>query len=131
MNKMTKITRAETTCVERNWRQSAGGRVLTFDMMLEMTESPKVAALGRDSEVVFDDKRYVLIQKKVVREASPHLVRLVLERARGTERTWSARSRQSLLPASFSRVGCAPPLASHVAVTSTFRTPAHNSPDNR
>jgi len=120
MDKMTKITRAEATYVERNWRQSAGGRVLTFDMMLEMTESPKVAALGRDSEVVFDDKRYVLIQKEVVSEASPHLVRLVLERAGGTEGTWSARSRQPLSPASLFRVGCAPPLASHVAVTSAF-----------
>ena len=70
MNGLTTITRAETTCVEHNWLQSAGGRVLTFDMMLEIPHSPKVAALGRSSEVVFEDKQYIVNHKEVVRKAS-------------------------------------------------------------
>lgn len=120
MDELTRITRAETTYVEQNWRQGAGGRVLTFDMMLEMPHSPKVAALGRNSEIVFEDKQYIVNHKEVVGKASPELVRLALNRAgRGAE-TWSARSRRPASPASFSPVGDAPPLPFHRPVTPTF-----------
>lgn len=120
MNGLTTITRAETTYVEQNWRQGAGGRVLTFDMMLEMPHSPKVAALGRSSEIVFEGKRYIVNHKEVVGKASPELVRLALNRAGRAAETWSARSRRPTSPASFSPVGDAPPLPFHRPVTPTF-----------
>jgi hypothetical protein len=78
MNETTKITRSETTCAERNWRQDAGGRVLTFDMMLETPQSPKIAALGRHSEIVFEGGRYIVNHKEVDGDVSPEIVRLVL-----------------------------------------------------
>jgi hypothetical protein len=78
MNETTKITRSETTCVERDWRQDAGGRVLTFDMMLKTPQSPKITALGRQSEIVFEGERYIVNQKEVDSDVSPEMVRLVL-----------------------------------------------------
>ena len=115
MGELTKITRAETTYVEQNWRQDAGGRVLTFDMMLEMPHSTKVASLGRNSEIIFEDKRYVVNHKEVVGKASTELVRLALNRAGGASETRQAQSRRTLSPASFSRIENAPPLPSHGA----------------
>ena len=120
MNGLTTITRAETTYVEQDWRQGEGGRVLTFDMMLEMPHSPKVAALGRSSEIVFEDKQYIVNHKEVVRKASPELVRLALNRAGRAAETWSARSRRPASPATFSPVGNVPPLPFHRPVTPTF-----------
>ena len=96
-NKMTIITRAETIHVEQNWRQGTGGRVLTFDMMLEMPHSPKVAGLGLNSEVAFEGRRYIVNHKEVVREESPRTVRLVLT---GASRTVEARPARSKRPAS-------------------------------
>lgn len=93
---MTIITRAETTCVEQNWRQGAGGRVLTFDIMLELPHSSKVAALGRNSEVVFEDKRYVVNHREVVRKASPEMVRLALNRTGYAAEIQGVRSRRHL-----------------------------------
>ena len=83
MSELTTIDRAEIARAEQNWRQSAGGRVLTFDMMLELPHSPKVAALGRDSEIVFEDKRYAVIHKEIVIRTSPDMVRLALNRTGG------------------------------------------------
>jgi hypothetical protein len=100
MGKMTIIRRAETTCVKRNWREGAGGRVLTFDMMLELPHSPKVAALGRNSEIVFEDKLYVVNHREVVREASTEMVRLALNRTGYAAEVQGVRSRQHGLPAS-------------------------------
>jgi hypothetical protein len=117
MDKVTMIARAETTSVERNWRQSGGGRVLTFDMMLELPHSPKVAALGRNSEIVFEDKRYVVNHREVVRKASPEMVRLALNRIGYAA---EVRSRQPMSPASFSRVGNVLHLRSHGTFTSAF-----------
>ena len=109
MNELTTITRAETTYVEQNWRQGEGGRVLTFDMMLEMPHSPKVAALGRSSEIVFEDKQYIVNHKEVVREASPEVVRLALNRTGSAPETRHTQSRRAMSPASFSRAENAPP----------------------
>lgn len=120
MGKMTIITRAETTYVEQNWLQGAGGRVLTFDMMLELPHSPKVAALGRNSEIVFEDKRYVVNHREVVRKASPEMVRLALNRTGYAAEIQGVRSRRHGLPASFSRVGNVPHLRSHGTFTSAF-----------
>jgi hypothetical protein len=113
MDKLTKITRAETTYVEQNWRQGAGGRVLTFDMMLELPHSPKVAALGRNSEIVFDDKRYKVDHTEVVRKSPLEVVRIALNRTGRAAETWSDQSRQPASPTSFSWVGNAPPLHPH------------------
>jgi hypothetical protein len=77
MNETTEITREETTRVDRNWRQG-GGRVLNFDMMLEIPQSPKIAALGRHSEIIFDGRRYIANHKEVIRKSSPEIVRLLL-----------------------------------------------------
>lgn len=120
MDRLTKITRAETTYVEQNWRQGAGGRVLTFDMMLELPHSPKVAALGRSSEIVFEDKQYIVNHKEVVRKATPELVRLALNRAGRAAESWSARSMRPTSPASFSPIENAPPLPFHRPVTPAF-----------
>jgi len=49
-------------------------------MMLEMPDSPKVAALMRNSEVSFEDKRYVVNHTETVRRTSPKTVRLALNR---------------------------------------------------
>jgi hypothetical protein len=119
MDKLTKITRAETTYVEQNWRQGAGGRVLTFDMMLEVPHSPTVAALDRNSGIVFEDKRYTVNHTEVVRKASPETVRIVLNRTGHTAETWSGRSRRPTSPGSFSPVGNVP-LPSHGAASHTF-----------
>jgi hypothetical protein len=127
MDKVTIITRAETTSVERNWRQSGGGRVFTFDMMLELPQSHKIAGLGRDSEVVFEDKRYFVNHKEVVREAPPELVRLVLNGAGSVTETQGVRGRRHGSPASFTRVGNMSPLRSQREVTSAFFIPVHNS----
>jgi hypothetical protein len=120
MGKLTKITRAETTCVEQNWRQGEGGRVLTFDMMLEMPQSERVADLGRHSEIVFEGKRYIVSQKDVFRKASPEMVRLVLTKAGGASETRQAQSRRYSSSASFSRVGSVPHFRSNGTVTSAF-----------
>ena len=88
-----KITRAETTYVEQNWRQGAGGRVLTFDMMLELPHSPTVAALERNSEIVFEDKRYTVNHTEVARKASPEVVRIALNRTGRAAESWSDQSR--------------------------------------
>jgi len=79
MNQLTKITRAETICAEQNWRQSGGGRVLTFDLMLEIPQSQKVSGLECHSQIVFEDQRYIVHRKEVVR-VFPEAVRLVLSR---------------------------------------------------
>jgi hypothetical protein len=79
MNQLPKITRAETICAEQNWRQSGGGRVLTFDLMLEIPQSRKVSGIECHSQIVFEDQRYTVDQKEVVR-AFPEVVRLVLSR---------------------------------------------------
>lgn len=92
MDKLTKITRAETTYVEQNWRQGAGGRVLTFDMMLELPHSPKVAALGRNSEIVFEDKQYTVNHTEVVRKASSGVIRIALNRSGRAAESWSDQS---------------------------------------
>ncbi len=76
---MTTITRAETTYVEQGWRWGGGGRVFSFDMMIEMPDSPKVAALMSNSEVLFEEKRYVVNLTQIVRK-SPKTVRLALSR---------------------------------------------------
>ena len=94
MDKLTKITRAETTYVEQNWRQDGGGRVLTFDMMLEVPQSSKVALLGRNSEVVFEEKRYTVNHTEVVRKTSPELVRIALNRTGRAAESWSDQSRR-------------------------------------
>jgi hypothetical protein len=94
MNKLTNITRAETTSVEQNWRQGAGGRVLTFDMMLELPRSPKVGALGRNSEIVFEDKQYSVNHTEVVRKASSQVVRIALNRTGRAAESWSDQSRR-------------------------------------
>jgi hypothetical protein len=120
MNKMTIITKAETTYVEQNWRQGAGGRVLTFDMMLELPHSPKVAALGRNSEIVFEDKRYVVNHREVVSKTSPEMVRLALNRTGYAAEIQGVRSRRHGVTASFSRVGNVPHLRSHGTFTSAF-----------
>ncbi len=104
-SKMTIITRAETTHVEQNWRQGGGGRVLTFDMMLEMARSPKVAGLGLNSEVAFEGKRYIVNHKEVVREESPGTVRLVLTRAGRAAESDPARSKRPRSLAPFLLVG--------------------------
>jgi hypothetical protein len=109
MDELIKITRAETTYVEQNWRQGAGGRVLTFDMMLELPHSTKVAALGRNSEILFEDKRYVVNHKEIVGKAPPEMVRLALNRAGGASETRHVHSRRTSSPASFSRSENAPP----------------------
>lgn len=118
MDKLTKITRAETTYVEQNWRQGAGGRVLTFDMMLELPHSTKVAALTRNSEIVFEDGRYVVSHKEVVRKAPPELVRIALNRIGRAAETRTDQSRRPTPPNSFPWVGNAPPLHPHRAGTS-------------
>jgi len=120
MDKVTIITRAETTCVERNWRQSGGGRVFTFDMMIELPQSHKVAGLGRDSEIVFEDKRYFVSHKEVLRKAPPELVRLVLTGTGYAADTQGVRGRRHGSPASFSRVGNVSPYPSHGTFTSAF-----------
>lgn len=120
MDKMTIITRAETTYVERNWRQSGGGRVLSYDMMLELPQSHKIAGLGRDSEILFEDKRYFVNHKEVVREAPPELVRLVLTGTGYAAVTQGVRSRRHGSPASFSLVGNVPHIRSHGTFTSAF-----------
>jgi hypothetical protein len=50
-------------------------------MMLELPQSHKIAGLGSDSEIVFEDERYFVNHKEVVRETPPELVRLVLNGA--------------------------------------------------
>ena len=115
-----RITRAETTYVEQNWRQSGGGRVLTFDMMLELPQSHKIAGLGRESEIVFEDKHYIVNHKEVVRKASPELVRLVLSRTGYAAGTQDVRRRRPVSPPSFSRVGNVSPYSSHGTFTSAF-----------
>lgn len=105
MDKVTVITRAETTYVEQNWRQAGGGRVLTFDMMLELPQSHKIAGLGCASKIVFEDKRYLVNHKEVVRRAPPELVRLVLNGTGSATETRDVRSRRHRSPVSFSRVG--------------------------
>ena len=120
MDKLTKITRAETTHVEQNWRQGAGGRVLTFDMMLELPHSPKVATLARNSEIAFEDKQYRVDHTEVVRKGTLGMVRIALNRTGHAAETWSDQSRRPASPASFSWVGNAPPLHSHRASTPTL-----------
>lgn len=120
MDKATIITRAETTSVERNWRQSGGGRVFTFDMMLELPQSHKIAGLGRNTEIVFEDKRYVVNHREVVRKASPEMVRLALNRTGYAAEAWRAHGGRPTSPASFSRVGNVPHLRSHGTFTSPF-----------
>lgn len=96
MDELTKITRAETTYVEQNWRQGAGGRVLTFDIMLEVPHSSKVAALRRNSEIVFEDKWYTVNHTEVVRKASPEVVRIALNRTGRAAESWSDQNRRSM-----------------------------------
>src|SRR4051795_11282354 len=100
MEELITITKAETTHVERNWRQG-GGRILTFDMMLELPQSRKIAALGPRSEVLFEGKRYAVHQKEVLRKTSPEMVRLLLTRvdsAADTAPTHSGRHRSHPSP---------------------------------
>jgi hypothetical protein len=101
MKEVTMITREETTCVERNWRQSGGGRVFTYTLMLELPQSHKIDGLGSDSEIVFEDERYFVNHKEVVRESPPELVRLVLNGAGSATGTQGVRSRRRGSPASF------------------------------
>jgi hypothetical protein len=54
-----------------------------FDMMLEMPQSQKVAALGRQSEIDFEGKRYIVNHKEVVRNVPPETVRLMLNKSGG------------------------------------------------
>ena len=117
MNELIEITRAETTYAEQNWRQSAGGRVVTYDMMLEMPRSPKVVALERNAEIVFEEKRYIVNHKETVGKASPEMVRLALSRAGGAAQPRRGRGGRPILPAS--SAGNAPPFTSHGAVAST------------
>jgi hypothetical protein len=92
MDGLTIITRAETSCVERNWRQGAGGRVLMFDMMLEMPQSQKVAVLGCQSEIDFEGRRYIVNHKEVVRKAPTETVRLMLTKNGGAAEPQRDRS---------------------------------------
>jgi hypothetical protein len=101
VEEVTIITREETTRVERNWRQSGGGRVFTFAVMLELPQSHKIAGLRSDSEIVFEDERYFVNHKEVVRETPPELVRLVLDGAGSATGTQGVRSRRRGSPASF------------------------------
>ena len=76
---LTTITKAETTYVEEDWRWSAGGRVLTFNMMLEVPVSPKVARLVSHSKVLFEEKPYVVNHTEVI-GTSPKIIRIALSR---------------------------------------------------
>ena len=75
---MTTVTRSETTKVYRNWRESAGGRVLTFDLMLEMPRSSKVDGLPLNSDIVFEGKRYVVNSHAPIIGTAEGTIRLML-----------------------------------------------------
>lgn len=76
---MTTITKAETTYFETGWRWSAGGRVTTFNMMIEVPESPKVAGLVSNSKVLFEETEYVVNHTEVI-GTFPKTIRLALNR---------------------------------------------------
>ena len=76
---MTTITKAETTYVETGWRWSAGGRVLTFNMMLEVPASPKVAGLVNHSKVLFEETSYLVNHTEVI-GTSPKTIRIALSK---------------------------------------------------
>jgi hypothetical protein len=119
MEKLITITRAETTHVEQNWRQG-GGRVLTFDMMLEIPQSQKVAALALRSEILFEGKRYTVHQKEVLRKSPPETVRLLLTRADGAADTWPTHSGRHRSPPSLSRVVNVPSFPTQAEETDTL-----------
>ncbi len=119
MDQVTTINRAETTSAEQNWRQDGGGRVLTFDMMLEMPRSRKIAGLGHQSEIVFEDRRYTVNHTEVVSKSSPEMVRLVLNRTSGPPKPRSAERRRLSWHVGSSWLGNAQPLPSH-ALSSAF-----------
>lgn len=120
MEEIIKIMRAETIRVEQKWRQSAGGRVFSFDMMLEMPHSPKIAALGSSPEIIFEGKRYAVDHKEIIRKTSPEMVRLGLNRTGGVSASRQTRSRRHHSPASFSGTGYASPYSPRGAVTADF-----------
>jgi hypothetical protein len=119
MDELTTITRAETTQVEQNWRQG-GGRVLTFDMMLEMPQSQKVAILGLRSEILFEGKRYTVQQKEVIRRSSPETVRLLLTRTDGAADDWPTHSGRHRSPPLLLRVVNTPSFPTQAEVTRTL-----------
>ena len=78
-SKLTTITKAETTYAEEGWRWSAGGRVLTFNMMLEVPVSPKVSRLVSHSKVLFEETAYLVNHTEVI-GTSPKTIRIALNR---------------------------------------------------
>ena len=76
---MTTITKAETTYAEEGWRWSAGGRVLTCNMMIEVPVSPKVARLVSHSRVLFEETPYLVSHTEVI-GTSPKTIRIALSR---------------------------------------------------
>ena len=76
---MITISKAETTYAEEGWRWSAGGRVLTFNMMLEVLESAKVVGLVSNSKVLFEEIAY-LVNHTAIIGTSPRTIRLALSR---------------------------------------------------
>ena len=79
---MTTITRAEKTYVEQRWRLGKGGRVFTFDVMVEIPDSPKIGGVKSSSKVLFEGQQYVVSHTEIVR-TSPKIVRLALNRIDG------------------------------------------------
>lgn len=91
MDQVTTIHRGETTYAEENWRYSGSGRVVTYDLTLEMPQSQRIAGLGRNSAVVFEDRQYKVNHREPVGSGSREVVRLVLSYAPEPQRANNRR----------------------------------------